>query len=89
MKTPVAVISANAEMLSREIGGNEWLSNIQYENERMGGLVKQLLDLSRAENTEVPMEQVDFSRIVTGEALAFESLAYCRKRDFTFSCDVF
>ena len=76
LKTPVAVISANAEMLSREIGGNEWLSNIQYENERMGGLVKQLLDLSRAENTEVPMEQVDFSRIVTGEALAFESLAF-------------
>ena len=29
LKTPVAVISANAEMLSREIGGNEWLSNIQ------------------------------------------------------------
>lgn len=76
LKTPVAVISANAEILSREIGGNEWLSNIQYENERMGDLVKQLLDLSRAENTEVPMEQVDFSRIVTGEALAFESLAF-------------
>lgn len=76
LKTPVAVISANAEMLSREIGENEWLSNIQYESERMGGLVKQLLDLSRAENTEAPMEQTDFSRLVTGEALAFESLAF-------------
>ena len=76
LKTPVAVIGANAELLSRELGENEWLGNIQYENERMGGLVKQLLDLSRAENTETPMETVDFSRIVTGEALAFESLAF-------------
>ena len=76
LKTPVAVIGANAELLSREIGANEWLSNIRYENERMGGLVKQLLDLSRAENAEVPMWNVDFSRIVTGETLAFESLAF-------------
>ena len=76
LKTPVAVISTNAEMLSRELGENEWLSNIQYENERMGGLVRQLLDLSRAESNEVPVEQLDFSRIVTGEALTLESLAF-------------
>ena len=76
LKTPVAVIGANAEMLSRELGDNEWLANIRYENERMGGLVKQLLDLSRAENTETPMEKVDLSRTVTGETLAFESLAF-------------
>ena len=76
LKTPVAVISTNAELLSRELGENEWLANIQYENERMGDLVKQLLDLSRAENTGTPMETVDLSRAVTGEALAFESVAY-------------
>lgn len=76
LKTPVAVISTNAELLSREVGENEWLANIQYENERMGDLVKQLLDLSRAENTETPMETVDLSRIVTGEVLAFESVAF-------------
>ena len=76
LKTPVAVIAANAELLSREIGDNEWLGNIQYENERMGELIRQLLDLSRAENAEIEMEAVDFSRIVTGEVLAFETLAY-------------
>ena len=76
LKTPVAVISTNAELLSRELGENEWLANIQYENERMGDLVKQLLDLSRAENTETPMETVDLSRVVTGEMLAFESVAF-------------
>ncbi len=76
LKTPVAVIGTNAEMLAREIGRSEWLDNIQYENNRMGELVKQLLDLSRAENAETPMEAVDFSRVVTGEALAFETFAF-------------
>ena len=76
LKTPVAVISTNAELLSRELGENEWLANIQYENDRMGDLVKQLLDLSKAENTEMPIETVDFSRIITGEVLAFESVAF-------------
>ena len=78
LKTPVAVIGTNAEMLARQIGANEWLDNIRYESERMGGLVKQLLELSRAENAETPMEQVDFSRAVTGEALAFENFAFDR-----------
>ena len=82
LKTPVAVISTNAELLSREIGENEWLSNIVYENDRMGELVRQLLDLSRAENAEAPMEQVDFSRVVTGETLALETLAFDRGRVF-------
>jgi len=80
LKTPVAVIGANAEMLSREIGKNEWLGNIQYENERMGELVKQLLDLSRAEKMETTQETIDFSRVVTGEVLAFESLAFDQGR---------
>ncbi len=35
LKTPVSVVSANAELLSREIGENQWLENILYENERM------------------------------------------------------
>ena len=76
LKTPVAVIDANAELLARELGDNEWLSNIRYENDRMGELVKQLLDLSRAESAELPAETVDLSRVVTGEELAFESLAF-------------
>lgn len=87
LKTPISVIIANADMLSREIGDNEWLSNIQYENERMGTLVRQLLDLSRAENAEIPMEQIDLSRVVAGDALAFESLAYDNGRTINSSIE--
>lgn len=74
--TPVSVVSANAELLSREIGDNQWLQNIQYENERMGMLVGQLLDLARTENVTPQMEHIDLSRLVAGEALPFESVAF-------------
>lgn len=76
LKTPISVISANAELLSAELGENKWLSNIQYENERMGNLVKQLLELTRAENMQQTMERLDFSRLVSGGALPFESVAF-------------
>ena len=76
LKTPVSVVSANAELLSREIGENQWLQNIQYENERMAMLVGQLLDLARTENVAPQMEHIDFSRLVAGEALPFESVAF-------------
>ena len=78
LKTPISVIGVNAEILSRELGKNEWLSNIQYENNRMGELVEQLLKLSSAENKEVSMEELDFSHVVTGEALVFETLVFER-----------
>jgi len=76
LKTPVSVVSANAELLSRELGDNQWLQNLQYENERMGLLVGQLLDLARTENVTPQMELVDFSRLVAGEMLPFESVAF-------------
>ena len=76
LKTPVSVVSANAELLSREIGDNQWLANIQYENERMGKLVGQLLELARTENVTPQMEYLDLSRLVAGGVLPFESVAF-------------
>ncbi len=76
LKTPVAVVNANLELLSRQIGENQWLSNIQYENERMSALILQLLDLARAENATPPMETIDLSSLVCGETLPFETVAY-------------
>ncbi len=76
LKTPVAVVNANVEILSREIGENQWLANIQYENQRMSALILQLLDLARTENVVPQMETIDLSRLVYGELLPFESVIY-------------
>lgn len=76
LKTPIAVVNANAEMLQREIGENRWLANIEYENERMRLLVGQLLELAKTENTVPHIKRLDLSRLVTGEVLPFESVAF-------------
>ena len=76
LKTPVAVVNANIDLLSREIGENQWLANIQYENERMSALILQLLDLARAENGSPKMEILHLSRLVCGETLPLETVAY-------------
>ena len=76
LKTPIAVISANCELLKRQSGDSEWLTNIEYENERMSELVKRLLELSRSERGAAVTGTVDLSETVAGETLPFESLAY-------------
>lgn len=76
LKTPVSVVSANAELLAREIGENKWLANIRYENERMGELVTQLLELARTESAAMQTERVDLSRLAAGETLPFECVAF-------------
>ena len=86
LKTPVSVVSANAELLERELGDNQWLKNIQYENERMSLLVAQLLELARTENVTPQMEQVDLSHLVSGEVLPFESVAF--ENGFTLNSNI-
>jgi len=86
LKTPIAVINTSAELLSRELGENTWLANIQYENDHMGALVTQMLELAHTENTVPPMERLDFSRLAAGETLPFESIAF--EKGLRFVCRI-
>lgn len=76
LKTPVTVISTNAEVLSEEIGDNRWLDNIVYENKKMSTLIKQLMTLVKTEERTIKLEKVDMSHLVVKEVLPFESVAY-------------
>lgn len=87
LKTPVSVVSTNAELLGREIGENPWLSNIQYENERMGLLVGQLLELAHTEQVSLKRERVDLSHLVQGEVLPFESVAFEKGRRLRYQIE--
>ena len=77
-KTPLAVISANAEVLSREIGPNEYLGYIQSEVRRTDGLVQGLLTLARMDKGTVAasMERFNLSDAVLSVALPFESTVF-------------
>jgi len=77
-KTPLAVISANAEVLSREIGPNEYLGYIQSEVRRTDGLVQGLLTLARMDKGTVAAElkRFNLSEALLGVALPFESTVF-------------
>lgn len=76
LKTPISAIEANATLLSREIGENNWLKNITYENKRMSDMVRELLDLARLENVVLDLKTIDLSNIIFSAALPFEARAY-------------
>ena len=78
LKTPLAVIAANAEVLESEVGQNKWLGYIQRETAGMEQLVSSLLLLSRAENNDSEITCADFDLSHRAEicAAAFETLAF-------------
>lgn len=76
LKTPIAAVAANIELLRRETGENKWLENIAYENERMRDLVTELLELAQSENKTVERKPTDLSRVVNGAILPLEAAAF-------------
>lgn len=81
LKTPLAVIEANADVLESEIGNSKWLKYIQNETESMDKLINELLLLAKVENVDNIKNYEKFnltSQIATSIAM-FESLAYDKK----------
>ena len=66
LKTPLAVISANADVLKYKDGDNEWINNITSQTQRMSRLINQLLVLARMEEVgdKIEKEAVDLTGIV-------------------------
>lgn len=78
LKTPLTILSANADILKDEIGENKWLGYMQEQTGRMNQLVGDLLRLARMDNAtmEYVFAPFNLSTAVTATALPFESQAY-------------
>ena len=81
LKTPLAVISANADVLEGEIGNNKWLSYIQKETDNMSKLINELLLLTKIENVDKlrKPEKFNISDHIELISASFESMAYEKK----------
>ncbi|MCM1132446.1 MAG: ATP-binding protein [Ruminococcus flavefaciens] len=89
LKTPLTVISANADVLSGEIGDNKWLNYIQDQADRMNVLVNDLLSLTRLENKTGNFIQTEFnlSQAITNTALPFECQAFESNKNFVLNIE--
>ena len=77
LKTPLAIISANAEVLEMMHGENEWLTSIRNQTNRLSDLIKNLLVLSKAEETSQKdsFSEVAISDIISATVASFSTLS--------------
>lgn len=87
LKTPLAVINANIDVLEGEIGQNTWLEYIKSESIRMNSLVKDLLLLAKFDSKENIYEitEFDLSRAIMSAVLPFETLVFEQGKTMTLT----
>ncbi|MDO4548896.1 MAG: HAMP domain-containing sensor histidine kinase [Clostridia bacterium] len=85
IKTPITIIDADCELLAMEIEENQWLADIQFQNNRLASLTNDLITLSRMEEdnaAQFKMIDFPFSDIVSEMAQSFQGLAASHGRRF-------
>ena len=88
IKTPLAIINANTDILEMDLGENEWLAEIKNQTRRLTVLTNDLISLSRMEEAggNLQMEVFSFSEMTQEAAQSFQAMAASRQQ--TFSMDI-
>ncbi|MGO5287820.1 sensor histidine kinase [Pseudoscardovia suis] len=72
LKTPVSIISADAEVLEAVNGENEWTRSIINQSKRLNDLISALVSLTKAgENEKFHLADVDMTQLATKAAQDF------------------
>ncbi|MDI9589434.1 MAG: HAMP domain-containing sensor histidine kinase [Acidobacteriota bacterium] len=76
LRTPVSIISADADVLAMDIGGdNEWLVDIKRQVSVMSDLTESLIALSRAATSITRDDEVEMGGLVRDQLSSFRSRA--------------
>ncbi|MBO7702487.1 MAG: sensor histidine kinase [Eggerthellaceae bacterium] len=92
LKTPLTVVLANTSILLKHpessiASQSQWIESTQIEAENMQGLVNEMLELAQVESrSSIQHEQLDYSDLVDGLVLQFESVAF--ERGCTLESDI-
>ena len=87
LKTPLAIISANAEVMEMCDGENEWLTSIKNQTARMNHLVKKLVELTKLNEMQNSDTHSHFniSTAFLDTAANFETSAAVANKHFSYS----
>ena len=74
IKTPLAIIESNAEVLGMEDESNKWIANIKNQVTRLSGLTEKLVMLSRMDEAgyRSPLSSFDLAELVRKTAGEYE-----------------
>lgn len=92
LKTPVAVILANMDVMEMTVGENdEWVKSTKKQAKRLDSLIKSLLNLAKVEEGQAKLNYSEFSitKIVQDEINEFKSLAQNKKIVYDNSNEIF
>lgn len=84
IKTPIAIISANADVLELIGEKNEWITSIRNQTIRLDKLVKNLLMLSKMEEGDIKLtfSDIDLSEAVYETSCSFKAMAEMQNKVF-------
>ena len=80
LKTPIAILQADAEVLETEWGESQWLEDMQAQIRRLTALTNDLICLSRMEESQTVVAPVAFSQLVQESVQAFQTMAQAGKK---------
>lgn len=86
LKTPIAIIQADTDVLTLETGeGNEWIDDIQHQVRRLSTLTNDLIYLSRMEEPQrqTAFLPLPFSDLVAETAQSFQAVAKSQGKTFS------
>jgi len=77
LKTPLAVIRANTEMMEMLNGENEWSTSTMRQVDRLNGLIRNLVMIARADESadSIDIDECDITKSVRETAQTFETVA--------------
>ena len=90
IKTPLAIIEADSEVLEMDIGeDNEWLEDIRQQTKRLTSLTNDLIYLSRMEEAQnqVQMIEFPFSDLAQEVVQSFQTIAKAQNKNFVTAID--
>lgn len=83
MKTPLTVISANAEIIELENGESQWLSGIKNQVSKLAALTEKLVILSKMEEgAKLEMQEFSISEALYDVSDQYKSIAISAGIDF-------
>ena len=89
IKTPLAIINADADVLLSDLGDdNEWVTDIKTQTRRLSALTNDLIRLSKMEEGKksLNLSKVNLSQLVTEQANSFRTVAASDDKELVINC---
>ncbi len=85
LKTPLAIIGTNLELLNEELPNDKWVHSSLEQSERMKNLIASMISLNKIEELSgnFQKEPFDIASALNEATLSYESLSLTKKIDLT------